>query len=94
MPTYEYRRKDGSTFELFQSMSDKTLTTCPTTGQPVIRIISGGTRILFKGTGFYVTDYKTDGSKNGDTKSENKSDEKKPAANKKAGSGSDSKAKE
>lgn len=92
MPTYEYKREDGSTFELFQSISEKALTICPTTGQPVKRIISGGTGVLFKGTGFYVTDYKTNGKKNGDAKSENKPEEVKPTADKKVDSGSDSKA--
>ncbi|CAN5185115.1 hypothetical protein BH23BAC3_BH23BAC3_08250 [soil metagenome] len=92
MPTYEYRREDGSTFELFQSMSDDALTICPTTGQPVKRIISGGTGVLYKGTGFYVTDYKNNGAKNGSAKTEDKTDEAKPAADKKADTGSDSKA--
>ena len=62
MPTYEYRREDGSTFEFFQSMNDQPLTTCPTTGQPVKRLISGGGGVLYKGDGFYITDYK---NKNG-----------------------------
>ncbi len=92
MPTYEYRRKDGSIFEYFQSMSDNALTICPTTGQPVKRIISGGTGVVYKGTGFYVTDYKNNGKKNGDAKSEKNPEEVKPTAEKKADSGSDSKA--
>lgn len=58
MPTYEYKREDGTTFEMFQSMSDDALTVCPTTGQPVKRVISGGSGLVFKGSGFYVTDYK------------------------------------
>ncbi|MCB0717417.1 MAG: zinc ribbon domain-containing protein [Bacteroidetes bacterium] len=57
MPTYQYRREDGSTFEIDQSIKDDALTTCPTTGQPVTRIISGGTGLIFKGSGFYLTDY-------------------------------------
>jgi putative FmdB family regulatory protein len=61
MPTYEYRREDGTTFEVFQSMSEKTLTTCPETGQPVKRMISGGSGVVYKGTGFYNTDYKERG---------------------------------
>jgi len=63
MPTYEYKREDGSTFEVFQSMSDDALKICPTTGQPVKRIISGGSGLVFKGSGFYVTDYKNGKSK-------------------------------
>lgn len=42
MPTYIYEREDGSLFELYQSMNDEKLTTCPTTGQPVTRLITGG----------------------------------------------------
>lgn len=65
MPTYEYKREDGSTFEIFQSMSEDALKVCPTTGQPVKRMISGGTGLVFKGSGFYVTDYKNGKSKGG-----------------------------
>lgn len=69
MPTYEYKREDGSTFEMIQSMSDDALKTCPQTGQPVKRMISGGSGVVYKGTGFYVTDYKNNG--NGSASSEN-----------------------
>lgn len=58
MPTYEYKREDGSTFEITQKISDDALTTCPTTGQAVRRIISGGGGVVYKGDGWYVTDYK------------------------------------
>lgn len=57
MPTYVYRREDGSTFETEQRMSEDALTTCPTTGQRVKRVITGGTGVIFKGSGFYQTDY-------------------------------------
>jgi putative FmdB family regulatory protein len=70
MPTYEYKREDGSTFEMIQGMNDTPLTSCPTTGQPVKRIISGGGGVVYKGTGFYVTDYKNGGRKNGSSNSE------------------------
>ncbi|MEL7169119.1 MAG: FmdB family zinc ribbon protein, partial [Bacteroidota bacterium] len=65
MPTYEYRREDGSTFEVFQRMSDDPLTVDPETGQKVTRVIGGGAGLIFKGDGFYLTDYarKGDGSK-------------------------------
>lgn len=72
MPTYEYKREDGTTFEVLQSMSEEPLKVCPTTGQPVKRLISGGTGLLFKGSGFYVTDYKN-GKGNGKGKSDNSS---------------------
>ncbi len=42
MPIYEYEREDGSTFEYHQSMKDQALAECPTTGQKVRRIITGG----------------------------------------------------
>jgi len=91
MPTYEYKREDGTTFEVFQPMSDDALKTCPDTGQPVKRIISGGTGLVFKGTGFYVTDYKNNGSKNGAGKtSGNDSDSAKTKTGNESASGSDS----
>ncbi len=66
MPTYEYKRKDGSVFEIMQGINDEPLTSCPTTGQPVTRIISGGGGVVYKGTGWYVTDYKNgNGAVNG-----------------------------
>lgn len=57
MPTYVYRREDGSTFEIEQRITEDPLATCPTTGQPVERIITGGSGLIFKGSGFYLTDY-------------------------------------
>ncbi len=59
MPTYDYKRADGTVFEAFQSITAEPLTECPTTGQPVERIISGGTGFILKGSGFYQTDYVT-----------------------------------
>jgi len=57
MPTYEYECKNCShSFEVFQSMSDSPLTTCPECGSEVRRIIFGGAGVIFKGSGFYVTD--------------------------------------
>ena len=57
MPTYVYRRPDGTTFEHFQKISDAPLTADPETGVPVQRVISGGAGLQFKGSGFYLTDY-------------------------------------
>jgi putative FmdB family regulatory protein len=57
MPTYEYECKNcGHTFDAFQRMSDPPLTTCPQCGQALRRLINGGSGIIFKGSGFYVTD--------------------------------------
>ncbi|MEX2600766.1 MAG: zinc ribbon domain-containing protein [Balneolaceae bacterium] len=58
MPTYEYRREDGTVFEHRQGINEKPLTACPESGQKVKRIISGGGGVLYKGDGWYVTDYK------------------------------------
>lgn len=58
MPTYEYKREDGTTFEIKQSINDDALERCPETGQKVKRIISGGGGVVYKGDGWYVTDYK------------------------------------
>jgi putative FmdB family regulatory protein len=57
MPTYEYECKScGHTFEAFQSMRDEPLKACPECGKDVRRLIFGGTGVIFKGSGFYVTD--------------------------------------
>ena len=57
MPVYVYRRKDGSTFEIKQRMSDERLVSCPTTGQTVERVLQPFTP-LYTGTGFYSTDHR------------------------------------
>jgi putative FmdB family regulatory protein len=56
MPIYEYRRPDGTTFEVRQSFSDETLTVDPETGVPVERVLHPPA-VHFKGKGFYSTDY-------------------------------------
>jgi putative FmdB family regulatory protein len=60
MPTYEYACNScDHTMEAFQSMKDAPLTSCPQCGQEALRrLIGRGAAILFKGTGFYETDYK------------------------------------
>jgi putative FmdB family regulatory protein len=58
MPIYEYRRPDGSTFEVLQSFSDDPLTEDPETGVPVERVFHAPA-VHFKGSGFYNTDYGT-----------------------------------
>ena len=61
MPTYEYRCPDGHQFEKLQKMSDKPQAKCPVCGKPAMRKISGGAGLVFKGSGFYITDYGKDG---------------------------------
>ncbi len=59
MPTYEYKCTScGHTFEAFQSMNDKPLSRCPKCKSAVKRVINGGMGVIFKGSGFYTTDYK------------------------------------
>ena len=58
MPIYEYRRPDGSTFEVMQRMADDALKTDPDSGVPVQRVLHAPA-IHFKGKGFYNTDYGT-----------------------------------
>jgi putative FmdB family regulatory protein len=58
VPFYEYRRPDGTTFEVLQKMADDPLTHDPETGVPVERVFSP-IAIHFKGKGFYNTDYGT-----------------------------------
>ncbi len=67
MPTYSYEcEKCGHRFERFQSMKDGALKECPQCGGPVKRLISGSAGIIFKGNGFYKTDYKKSGPKRED----------------------------
>ncbi|MEM6785178.1 MAG: zinc ribbon domain-containing protein [Bacteroidota bacterium] len=88
MPTYEYRREDGTTFDVFQRMSDEPLSVDPETGQKVTRVIGGGAGLIFKGDGFYLTDYARKGSNPRET---SKTSDTATAASSDSGSGSGSK---
>ncbi len=91
MPIYEYRRPDGTTFEVLQKMTDDALTTDPETGVPVERVFHP-VAVHFKGKGFYNTDYGTkrrsrelersasDGADKHDAKTADKAKEKKKEA--------------
>jgi putative FmdB family regulatory protein len=59
MPTYDYRCENEHTFEVFHSMSDTTPRTCPQCGASARRVPGGGSGFLFKGSGFYITDYRS-----------------------------------
>ena len=68
MPTYEYECTHcGHTFEAFQQITEKPIQECPKCSKKIKRLIGSGSGIIFKGTGFYATDYKkkpkTEGSK-------------------------------
>lgn len=65
MPTYEYRcNACAHEFEQFQSMKDKPLRTCPSCGKKQLeRLIGIGAAVIFKGSGFYETDYRSDAYK-------------------------------
>ncbi|MCI0330263.1 MAG: zinc ribbon domain-containing protein [candidate division Zixibacteria bacterium] len=64
MPTYEYECSSCQyLFEAFQKISEAPLTECPRCGGPVRRKISGGSGLLFKGKGFYITDYRSENYK-------------------------------
>ena len=79
MPTYEYKCPAGHVFEKFYpTMNSSRRVKCPTHGKMAERQISGGTGLVFKGSGFYITDYKRAGEKQG-------TEDTKPAAESKAG---------
>ncbi|MFI5234091.1 MAG: FmdB family zinc ribbon protein [Gemmatimonadales bacterium] len=61
MPTYEYSCPAGHEFEVIQKINEKPRTKCPVCGKPATRKISGGAALVFKGSGFYITDYGKDG---------------------------------
>ena len=67
MPTYEYVcRKCEHRFERFQSITAKPVRKCPNCGKSSVqRLVSAGAGIIFKGSGFYATDYRSDSYKTG-----------------------------
>lgn len=93
MPTYEYECPVcKKTFEVFQSMRDEPLTKCPTKGcrGKVKRLIGTGAGLIFKGSGFYITDYRSEGYKkaakkdSGTSSSSSSSSDSKKSSNKSA----------
>ena len=85
MPLYTYRREDGSTFDIKQSFSDDALTNDPETGQKVVRLVQRP-GVIFKGSGFYITDSKgaSKSSAVGGSKESKDSDAAKPTADSKS----------
>jgi len=86
MPTYEYRCSVcEEIFEVFQRITDIPLRECPVCGGELKKIISGGAGVIFKGSGFYTTDYKSSSSSTvSSDKSPSKKDEKCSEKNKSA----------
>ncbi|HET7791585.1 MAG TPA: zinc ribbon domain-containing protein [Gemmatimonadales bacterium] len=72
MPTYEFKCPKGHVFDkFFPTMTNRRTATCPKCGKRAVRQISGGAGLVFKGSGFYITDYKRAGEKHppeGDSK--------------------------
>ena len=80
MPTYDYRCDAcGHEFDAFQSITDGALKKCPKCGKPKLRrLIGAGAGIIFKGSGFYETDYKRSRASGGGSSSSEKGAEKSP----------------
>ena len=87
MPTYDYECEKGHRFEAFQSMKDEPLRECRECGAPVRRLIGPGSGFIFKGGGFYITDYRSKDYKE-KAKSESKPESTSKAESKSAESGS------
>ena len=84
MPTYEYEcLKCGYKFEEFQNMTDEPLKVCPRCGGKLRRLIGAGAGIIFKGKGFYQTDYKSASSQHKEKKSIEESKSKGESKNEK-----------
>ena len=83
MPTYEYICNEcGERFENFQTMSSRPLTkrpNCEVKNCNVTRVVSGGSGLIFKGSGFYLTDYKDDRPKADEKVKKTKKRDDKPA---------------
>ncbi len=89
MPTYEYRCTAGHDFDLVQKMSAEPRASCPECGSEARRLLSAGAGLLFKGEGFYITDYRSDAYREAQ-KAETKGGEgAKPEASKGKDAGSD-----
>jgi putative FmdB family regulatory protein len=81
MPTYEFKCPAGHVFEKFYpTMTNTRRVKCPTCGKMAERQISGGAGLVFKGTGFYITDYKRAGEKRESQDDGKPAAESKPAA--------------
>ena len=77
MPTYDYECSScGHTFEKFQPITSKPVRNCPKCGRRVRRLFGGGAGIIFKGSGFYQTDYRSSSYRKAAEKDKSASDGK------------------
>lgn len=77
MPTYEYQCEDcGKHFEIFQSISEPKKEKCEECGGRLTKLLSAGSGLIFKGSGFYITDYKKGDGGGSSSKSEGGSEGK------------------
>jgi putative FmdB family regulatory protein len=84
MPTYEYKCTECEyKFEEFQSMKAEAISVCPECSGKTERLISGGAGFLFKGNGFYITDYRSKEYKKAAEKDKPSSSTSKPSTDKK-----------
>lgn len=73
MPTYEYKCTEcGNNFEEFQKITDEPIKTCPKCNGSVKRLIGAGAGPIFKGSGFYQTDYKNNSVNSSTPKAQSK----------------------
>ncbi len=79
MPTYDYKCDAcGHRFEKFQNITAEPVRICPVCGEEkVTRLLTGGSGLIFKGSGFYITDYKKQKSSESKPKKSNESSKKK-----------------
>jgi putative FmdB family regulatory protein len=85
MPTYVYEcRKCGHRFEVFHSMTEKKPRKCPKCGGRAVKVPAAGAGLLFKGSGFYITDYRSSSYKEG-AKSEGSSGKSEGSTSSKTG---------
>ncbi|MDZ7724522.1 MAG: FmdB family zinc ribbon protein [candidate division KSB1 bacterium] len=84
MPTYEYLCKNcGYRFEKFQSINDEPVRECPKCKQiKVERLLNGGSGLIFKGSGFYITDYKKSQNSESNTQKNKEAKNEKATTNK------------
>ena len=90
MPTYEYKCSNcGKMFELFQPMNAERVKNCPSCNGPVKRLIGTGSGPIFKGSGFYQTDYKNTSATSSEKKDGKSEKQEKKSSGKPKGSEKD-----